>query len=352
MTPADVADAIVSAVRDVVADGAIDVAIPATVPVRRPRNPEHGDYASAAALELARAARRPAREVADLLAARLCRGSGIAEVEVADPGFLNIRLAPAALGELARVIVREGDAYGRAGGHWGVQVDAVLAAGSGERSPLALARRAVVADALARLLAAAGFDVVPAPPAGPVAVAALADLAGIVGSEAARYLLVRSPLDVPLDLDLGVAARQIPENPAFDVRYAHAEACRLLRNAAQLGIPAARGGATAPEAAAVLEAVEVALLSHPREGDLLRALGELPGVVTSTATLRAPHRLARYLEELAGAYHRFYDACRVLPQGDEEPTPLTGARLLLVEATRVVLANGLRMLGVSAPQRM
>ncbi|OHV53275.1 DALR anticodon-binding domain-containing protein [Pseudofrankia sp. BMG5.36] len=346
MTPADVADAIVSAVRDAVADGAIDVAIPATVPVRRPRNPEHGDYASAAALELARAARRPAREVADLLAARLCQGSGIAGVEVADPGFLNIRLAPAALGELARVVVREGDAYGRATGRRGVWADAVSAAGPGELSPLAAARQAVAAAALARLLAAAGFDVVPAPPAGPAAAAALADLADTVGGEAARYLLVRLPPDVPLDLDLGLAARQTSENPAFNVRYAHAETCRLLRNAAQLGIPAAGGDST------VLEGVDVALLSHPREGDLLRALGELPGVVTSAVALRAPHRLARYLEELAGAYHRFYDACRVLPQGDEEPTPLTGARLLLVEATKVVLANGLRMLGVSAPQRM
>jgi arginyl-tRNA synthetase len=94
------------------------------------------------------------------------------------------------------------------------------------------------------------------------------------------------------------------------------------------------------------------LLSHEREGDLLGALGEFPRVVASAAELREPHRVARYLEELAGTYHRFYDACRVLPQGDEEATDLTRARLWLVEATRVVVANGLGLLGVSAPDRM
>src|SRR5882672_10126395 len=114
MTPADLADVIVSAVRDAVADGAIDVAVPVTVPVERPKNPEHGDYASPAALQLAKAARRPPREVAELLAARLRKDPGVASVDVAGPGFLNFRLASEALGELSRTIVRAGDAYGRA----------------------------------------------------------------------------------------------------------------------------------------------------------------------------------------------------------------------------------------------
>ncbi|WP_007514698.1 DALR anticodon-binding domain-containing protein [Pseudofrankia saprophytica] len=347
MTPADVADAIVSAVRDAVADGAIDVAVPATVPVRRPKNSEHGDYASVAALEIARAARRPAREVADLLAARLCRGRGIASVEVAGPGFLNIRLAPAALGELARTVVRAGDAYGRAETRRGIQADAAFAAAScADRSPFAPARRLVAAAALARLLDAAGFDVSPAGPADQAGAAALADLAGVVGTDAARYSLARQPLDAPLDLDLALVGRQVPENPAFDVRYAHAETCRLLRHATQLGIPAAGGDVPVPGG------VDVSLLGDPREVDLLRALGELPSVLAAAASSRAPHRLARYLEELAGTYHRFYDACRVLPRGDEEPTPLTRARLLLVEATKVVLANGLRLLCVRAPERL
>jgi len=94
------------------------------------------------------------------------------------------------------------------------------------------------------------------------------------------------------------------------------------------------------------------LLDHEREGALLGALGEFPRVVATAAELREPHRVARYLEELAGTYHRFYDACRVLPRGDEETTDLHLARLWLVEATRVVLANGLRLLGVTAPERM
>jgi arginyl-tRNA synthetase len=97
---------------------------------------------------------------------------------------------------------------------------------------------------------------------------------------------------------------------------------------------------------------EPALLTHERENDLLRAIGEFPAIVATAAQLREPHRVARYLEQTAGTYHRFYDACRVLPQGDEPATDLTNARLWLVEAARTVLANGLGLLGVAAPDRM
>jgi len=558
MTPADLADVIVSAVRDAVADGAIDVAVPTTVPVERPKNPAHGDYASPVALQLAKAARRPPRAVAELLAERLRKDPGVADVDVAGPGFLNVRLASEALGELARTVVRAGDAYGRAGRRRGVRVNIEFVSAN-PTGPVTLAstRWAAVGDALARLLDAAGFDVgteyyvndsgvqtqrfgasvlaaakdEPAPPDGyqgayvaeiaarvladnpgllagdaaealavctragltlmleeirstlagfgvrfdvwkserslheageldaavtdlrshghvydaegavwlrttdfgddkdrplvksdgeptyfcadaayyrdkrrrgfdrlvyllgadhhgyvgrlkalaacyednpdetldvligqlvtlsragqPVKMSkragnflTLADLVDVVGADAARYSLVRSSMDSSLDLDLDLIARQTNDNPVFYVQYAHARICSLLRNAAALGIASVGGSGE------LLDGVDVALLEHPREGDLLRALGEFPGVVTSAATLRAPHRLARYLEELAGVYHRFYDACRVLPQGDEEPTPLAGARLLLVEATKVVLANGLGLLGVSAPERM
>jgi arginyl-tRNA synthetase len=123
------------------------------------------------------------------------------------------------------------------------------------------------------------------------------------------------------------------------VQYAHARLSAILRNAADLGL------AVDPE-------VDPALLTHEREGLLLRALAEFPRVVAAAASLREPHRVARYLEETAATFHRFYDVCRVLPMGDEEPGDLHRARLLLVAATRVVLANGLDLLGVSAPERM
>ena len=112
-----------------------------------------------------------------------------------------------------------------------------------------------------------------------------------------------------------------------------------------------RSRATRPTSASP-PAREYGLLEHPREGDLIRTLGEFPAVVASAAELREPHRVARYLEALASAYHKFYDACRVLPMGDEETTELHRARLALCDAARQVLANGLGMLGVSAPERM
>jgi Arginyl-tRNA synthetase len=123
------------------------------------------------------------------------------------------------------------------------------------------------------------------------------------------------------------------------VQYAHARIASLLRNATELGID--KGADFEP-----------GLLSHEREGDLLKALGDYPAILATAAELRDPHRIARYLEELAGTYHRFYDVCRVLPQGDEPATDLTRARLWLVEAARTVLANGLGLLGVSTPERM
>ena len=165
------------------------------------------------------------------------------------------------------------------------------------------------------------------------------DLVEAVGVDAARYALARSSVDSTIDIDLDLLTRRSNENPVFYVQYAHARISSLLRNAAELGIT--RG-----------DEYDAALLAHPREGELLGVLGEFPRVVATAAELREPHRVARYLEQLAGTYHRFYDACRVLPQGDEEATALTAARLWLVEATRVVLANGLDLLGVSAPERM
>ena len=167
------------------------------------------------------------------------------------------------------------------------------------------------------------------------------DLVDAIGVDAARYALARFTTDTNIDIDLDLWAKQTSDNPVFYVQYAHARLSAILRNAADLGLAPAAGDAFDP-----------GLLSHEKEGDLLRALAEFPRVVAAAAQLREPHRVARYLEDTASAFHKFYDTCRVLPMGDEEPAPIHGARLLLVEATRTVIGNGLRLLGVSAPERM
>jgi arginyl-tRNA synthetase len=166
------------------------------------------------------------------------------------------------------------------------------------------------------------------------------DLVEAVGVDAARYALVRYSADSPIDIDLELWARRTNDNPVYYVQYAHARLSSILRNGADLG--------AVPD----VDSFDASLLTHEREGLLLRALAEFPRVVTSAATMREPHKVARYLEETAGTFHRFYDVCRVLPQGDEELNDLHRARLLLVAATRQVLANGLRLLGVGAPERM
>ncbi|RDB46539.1 arginine--tRNA ligase [Tsukamurella tyrosinosolvens] len=166
----------------------------------------------------------------------------------------------------------------------------------------------------------------------------LDDLVEAVGVDAARYSLVRSSVDTSIDLDLDLLAQASNENPVYYVQYAHARLSAIARSAAELGIEASTE--------------HLGLLDHAREGDLVRTLGEFPAVAAGAANLREPHRIARYLEELAGAYHRFYGECRVLPMGDEEPTDLHRARVALCAATRQVLANGLALVGVSAPDRM
>ncbi|WP_093271047.1 arginine--tRNA ligase [Saccharopolyspora shandongensis] len=167
------------------------------------------------------------------------------------------------------------------------------------------------------------------------------DLVDAVGVDAARYSLIRSSADSAVDIDLDLISKRTNENPVFYVQYAHARLASLQRNAASLGIE--RGP---------VDEADLSLLTHEREGDLIRTLGEFPRVVLSAAQLREPHRVARYLEDVAAAYHKFYDACRVLQPGDDQASPLTIARLQLCEATRQVLANGLGLLGVSAPDKM
>ena len=552
MTPEQLAEAVRGVVSGLVDEGALACDVPDEVVIERPRQREHGDYATPIALSLAKAAGRPPREVAELLCQRLTEVPGISSAEVAGPGFVNLRVAADAQGRLAGDIVAAGSAYGR-GTHLAGERINVEFISANPTGPIHLghARWAAVGDAIARVLAADGADVAkefyindrgvqldrfgqsvmavasgrPVPEDGyhgayvtDLAAAILAQHPGIldlpeserlvafreaayalqlaqqqqvlelfrthfdvwyserslhdsgavdrgmrrlreqghvfeqdgatwlrttdfgddkdrvlvkadgeltyfasdtayyvdkrergfdvaiyllgadhhgyvnrlravaacagddmdanvevligqlvsmmrdgveikmskragtivtledlveeVGVDAARYSLIRYPVDSPLNLDLDLLVQRTNDNPVFYVQYAHARVSSVLRNAADLGIDWRSGG------------YDPAALDHEREGDLLRALAEYPAVVASAAELREPHRIPRYLESLATAYHRFYDACRVLPRGDEQVTAQHLARLWLCAATRQVLANGLDLCGVSAPDRM
>jgi arginyl-tRNA synthetase len=172
------------------------------------------------------------------------------------------------------------------------------------------------------------------------AIVTLDELIAEVGVDAARYTLARYPADSPLTLDLADMVRATNDNPVFYVQYAHARISSVLRNAEELGIDWRAAD------------FDPAQLDHERENQLLGRLAEFPRVVASAAELREPHRVARYLEDLATDYHRFYDVCWVLPRGDEETGPRHLARLWLCAAARQTIANGLGLLGVTAPDRM
>ncbi len=555
MTPEELSATIVDTLAGLVDEGTVGLpgGPPATVVVERPKNRDHGDYATNVALQIAKAARRPPRELAGLLADRLSGSAGIASVAVAGPGFLNVRLDADAQGMVAAQVVAAGPSYGSSGSMAGERVNLEFVSAN-PTGPMHLGgtRWAAVGDALGRifekvgaevtreyyfndhgaqidrfarsLLASARGDEAPEDGYGGQYIAEIAsavllerpdaldlpddeaqevfravgvnrmfeeikatlhdfgvdfdvyfhennlhesgaveraiqrltemgntyerdgalwirtekygddkdrvivksdgegayisgdaayyldkkergfdrclimlgadhhgyvarlmalcaafgdapgedlevligqmvnllsdgqplrmskragtvitleDLVERIGVDAARYAMARYTSDTTIDIDLDLWSRKSNDNPVFYVQYAHARLASILRNAADLGLGPARG-----------DAFEASLLSHPKEGDLLRALAELPRVVGAAAQLREPHRVARYLEDTASAFHKFYDSCRVLPMGDEEATGLHGARLTLVAATRVVLANGLELLGVSAPERM
>lgn len=173
-------------------------------------------------------------------------------------------------------------------------------------------------------------------------VVTLEDLVDAIGVDASRYALARYSSDSPIDIDVELWTRATRDNPVYYVQYVAARTAGVARNAAEVGLVQGDADAFRPE-----------LLGHEKENELLKALAEFPAVVATAAELREPHRVARYLEEsVAASFHRFYDNCRVLPLGDEEVTDLHRARLWLNDATRTVIANGLHLLGVSAPERM
>jgi len=172
-------------------------------------------------------------------------------------------------------------------------------------------------------------------------VVTMEDMVEAVGVDAARYSLIRSSVDSPLEIDLDLLTARRRENPVFYVQYAHSRICRVAENSAKFTMDPA--------------GADLGLLTHDREGTVIRTLGEFPRVVATAAELREPHRVARYLEDLAGALHKWYDDdenLRILPRGDEEVAPVHLARLRLAYAVKQVLVNGLEMLGVSAPERM
>jgi arginyl-tRNA synthetase len=556
VTPAQLSSAIRACLGAAVAAGDLQVSVPDEIKVERPRQREHGDWATTVALQLAKQAGRPPREVAGLIAARLAEVPGVRTVDVAGPGFLNITLDAAAAGELARTIVGAGAAYGTNDAFEGQSINLEFVSAN-PTGPIHLGgtRWAAVGDALARILQASGakvareyyfndhgaqidrfarsllarargvdvpedgyggqyiddiatqvleqiaaegrpdprslpddeaqevfrargvelmfaeiksslhdfgvdFDVYfhendlhtsgaverainrlrelgriyeqdgalwlrtsdlgdskdrvvvksdgqPAYISGDLAYyldkrergfdreiimlgadhhgyigrmmamcAAFGDVPGVnleiligqmvnlvkdgqplrmskragtvitmedlveaVGVDAARYALTRSSADSAMDIDLDLLVRHSNDNPVYYVQYAHARIAGVVRNAVAAGVRRE-------------DAFDPSLLTDETESVLLAALGEFPRVVAQAAELREPHRVARYLEELAGHFHKWYDACRVTPRGDEEVTDLHRTRLWLAEAARTVVANGLHLLGVSAPDRM
>ena len=264
--------------------------------VQRPRALDDCDYTSGVALQRAKYLGVPPLVLAGLLAAELRRVEGVAAVTPAGPGFLNITLSAAARGAVALEVVGAGAAYGHVDG-----LDLNIDLGT---------------------------------PGG-------GELVALVDADVLRYAVARGPGGMPLVVDVDRLSRASTDNPLYGVQYAHARLASLLRNGAALGVR--------PSGA---EDFDPALLDHPREHDLLRLLADYPRAVARAAHHQEPHRVTRILEDTAASFHRVHDTCRVLPQGDEEPTELHRARLLLVDATRIVMANGLHLLGVAAPERM
>jgi arginyl-tRNA synthetase len=285
--PALLDDLVRAAAREVLATRGLDpAALPADPGVVRAR-PGHGEYATNVALRTAGKVGVAPRELAGWLADALVAQPEVVDAEVAGPGFLNLRITAEARGALVAEVLAAGDAYGR---------------GAGAAAVEEAAKEVALPD----------------------------DLVEAVGTDAARYALLRSPSRTAVDLVL--LGRRTVDNPVFLVQYAHARLASLARNARDLDVRAD---------------IEQAL-THPREVELICTIAGFPAAVRGGE----PDRVARHLETLAGAFFDFHDSCRVLPVGDEEVTDLHRARLAMVVAARRVLANGLGLLGVSAPEQM
>ncbi|MGW6537422.1 ArgS-related anticodon-binding protein NrtL [Streptomyces sp. NPDC055051] len=320
MTPADLSLTVQHAVRRAVDDGALRVDVPPRVKVEKARPGGVGEYASSIALSLARPAGRPALDVATELKARLDGTAGILAVDITGPGFLNFTLRRGSAAALVRAVRAAGPSYGRG--------DA-LAGQTVRFEPPAEARASVVVGCLIGLLRGQGADADTAAGGERPYVHPGADETALLGTDAARWRLLRAaPQDRPLDGPPLLARHE--RNALFRVRYAHSRARRLLVNGAQLG---------------VLPAYDTDV-----EDPLAGLLRDHPDVLLAAARHRAPDRVARHLEAVADALLGFQHT--VLPLGDEKPSVAHRSRLALAEAAGTVLAGGLSVLGISAPDRI
>jgi arginyl-tRNA synthetase len=336
VTPAQLSSAVLRTVRRAVEADELSVAVPERVEVRAAARAGQGDFATSVALRLAGPAGRPARQVAEVLRRRLAETPGIARVEIAGPGFLNITVGRPLDAVVDEVLAR-GAAYGRGAAFAGTRADARAA------DPRD-ARAVVTAEAVNALLMACGAEEGVRPGAAPEELRALE---ARLGRDAARWALLRPPAGDPVRVDgaRGEALlAQVYENPLFRVRYAHARAKATVREAAVLNVlnlPMTTPHPTRAE-------------HHPTptDDDLLAALTAHPALVENAARHRAPDRLARHLERVADALLRHQERHPPLPKGDEEPGAAHTARVRLAAAAGTVLAGGLGLLGISAPDRL
>ncbi|MEU8688539.1 ArgS-related anticodon-binding protein NrtL [Streptomyces sp. NPDC048665] len=339
MTLVELSRTVLHAVRRAVDDGELSVTVPERAVVTVPGPGGCGDYATTIALQLARSAGQPSRRVAEILVPRLTDADGIRDVVVTGPGFLNISLAERAQADLVTAVVREVGARGAAYGHGDALAGQIVAL----RVPYEV-RAEVVADAVVRLVAAQGgrATVEHGEPVSLRPLPAPEDPAPL-GADAAQWALLHpAPHDRPRITADHLVQRE--SNPLFRVRYAHARVRSLSRNAGRLGFSAE------PGPLGLDSDTDTGFDSGTAPRELLAALAEHPRILAAAATHRAPDRLARHLVTVADAALPFLAS--VLPCGEEKPSAAHRARLALAEAAGTVLAGGLSLLGIDAPEHL
>ncbi|MEV0039967.1 ArgS-related anticodon-binding protein NrtL [Streptomyces sp. NPDC050804] len=375
MTPAELSRTVRHAVCRAVEDDVLPGPVPEQVTVERSRPGGRGDYASNVALRLAGPAGRPPREIAEILRSRVDTTRGIARVEITGPGFLNFTLGRDSRAELVRTILRDPARYGYGEALAGTAV-------AFAPPPAADVRARVWTDTVVRLLRSQGAEaaVVPGAVERPALVPAApgtgpspdADTGSGTGTDAGQDpdgLFVRLGRDAAHWALLRPAAHDRPytgpdllvqreSNALFQVRYAYARTRAVVRNAAQLGMaptpgPYAEDTPGAPPSEPPAEPPAQATSAQAAATSaLFTALGDHPAVLEAAARLRAPDRLARHLELTAEAFLRFQESCRPLPLGDEKPSAAHRSRTALAEAAGAVLAGGLSLLGIDAPEHL